>query len=329
MLQQFLWGAFVYDRTIYVQQGDTLARFIQPMSSRQANKLKLYAKQNNIDLTSLAVGKYTFSGSLTPKEFFAIIQAWPQSEYIKYTVLEWWSSYDIDADLAKKGYTQAWEFLEYIDAYLPQATEIYDFLQKEDWSYVQHLEGFLYPNTYFLDVDKDVSAQLVTHHLQTYKTTVDSQIQREYKEFLSKLQRAWYSFELSPYQILILASIIEKEERNDANKPDIAWVFLNRIQNDMRIDADITLCYGLETGYEACTPQSILENLYDTNNIYNTRQRKWLTPRPIANPDKTSIDAVLNFEAHSYFYYLHDANGNIHMWKDLQEHNFNKSKYIQ
>ncbi|NCQ82859.1 hypothetical protein GW750_09025 [bacterium] len=48
----------------------------------------------------------------------------------------------------------------------------------------------MYPNTYFLDVDKDVSAQLVTHHLQTYKTTVDSQIQREYKEFLSKLQRA-------------------------------------------------------------------------------------------------------------------------------------------
>jgi UPF0755 protein len=80
-----------------------------------------------------------------------------------------------------------------------------------------------------------------------------------------------YDFSLGRYNIITLASVIEKEERSDSNKPTIAGVFLNRIQKDMRLDADITLCYGLFVGYESCTPKVILEHLYDVTNMYNTR----------------------------------------------------------
>jgi len=57
--------------------------------------------------------------------------------------------------------------------------------------------------------------------------------------------------------MLILASVVEKEERNTKNKPTVAGIFFNRLANGMRLDADITLCYGLHEPYETCTPALI------------------------------------------------------------------------
>jgi len=71
-----------------------------------------------------------------------------------------------------------------------------------------------------------------------------------------------------------LASVIENEEKANANKPAIAGIFLNRIQQGMRLDADITLCYGKEITYDLCTPAYIVQNLKDSANGYNTRVEK-------------------------------------------------------
>lgn len=124
-----------------------------------------------------------------------------------------------------------------------------------------------------------------------------------------------------------MASIIEKEERNNTNKPIIAGIFLNRIQSDMRIDADITLCYGLKTGYESCTPSLIVKSIADANNVYNTRVHKGLTPTPIANPSVATFRALLDFTPTKYYYYLHGSDGSIHYGATLDEHNANK-KYL-
>jgi len=85
------------------------------------------------------------------------------------------------------------------------------------------------------------------------------------------LKRIDYDFSLSSYGALILASIIEKEERSNAQRPAIAGVFYNRLQDGMKIDADISLCYGLAQPYSACTPDVIVDNLQDKANVYNTR----------------------------------------------------------
>lgn len=69
-----------------------------------------------------------------------------------------------------------------------------------------------------------------------------------------------------------LASVIENEEKSNANKPTIAGVFINRIQKGMRLDADVTLCYGKAVTYTQCTPAFIVDNLYENTNLYNTRQ---------------------------------------------------------
>lgn len=117
--------------------------------------------------------------------------------------------------------------------------------------------------------------------------------------------------------MVTLASIIEKEERSQSNKPTIAGIFLNRIENNMRIDADITLCYGLHQGYEKCTPNLIARSIKDATNLYNTRVHSGLTPGPIASPSEETIAALLAFIRTDYLYYLHDAQGQIWYASDL------------
>ena len=97
----------------------------------------------------------------------------------------------------------------------------------------------------------------------------------------------------------------------------------------MRLDADITLCYGLQQPYEACTPAVIAQHINDTTNPYNTRQQKGLPPQPISNPSVESIVAALNPQASDYLFYLHDKSGNIHYAKTVDEHNQNKVNYLQ
>ncbi|USN55678.1 MAG: endolytic transglycosylase MltG [Candidatus Peribacteria bacterium] len=134
---------------------------------------------------------------------------------------------------------------------------------------------------------------------------------------------------MSTYGSLILASVIEKEEKLAVNKSPIASVFLNRLNEGMRLDADISLCYGLAKPYSACTPTVIVDNLQDANNLYNTRALAGLPPTPIGNPSLETIKALLDVKVSPYFYYLHESNGTIHLAKTLNEHNQNKQTYIQ
>lgn len=96
----------------------------------------------------------------------------------------------------------------------------------------------------------------------------------------------------------------------------------------MKLDADITLCYGLKTSYTNCTPAVIARNINDTNNKYNTRTHRDLPPTPICSPTRESINAVMNPQSSEYLYYLHDMEGNIHYGRTLEEHNANKAKYL-
>lgn len=96
----------------------------------------------------------------------------------------------------------------------------------------------------------------------------------------------------------------------------------------MRLDADITLCYGLKEPYETCTPKIIVRYLDDTNNLYNTRALKGLPPTPIANPTAKTIEATLRYQSTDFIFYLHDMKGNIYFAKSYEEHNLNKSKYL-
>lgn len=284
----------------------------------------------DINLGKIQEGSYVFSGNYSFAEYLTQITKWPNQTYIRYTVLEWWSIYDIDADLVKKWYVQAGEFVSYVSDQekISSLSQQFEFLGSLS---LENLEWFLYPDTYHIDIDTPFIKQLIAQQLRNFEKKVRNKISWELINFTSKLQQNNISMSVPMdfYKIIILASVLEKEERANKNKPTVAGIFLKRLGIWMRLDADITLCYGLKEAYQSCTPKIIAQNIADSDNIYNTRQRKELPPQPISNPSFASIDAVVNFQSSDYVYYLHDNDGYIHYGKTIAEHNQNKQLYLK
>lgn len=312
-------------KDVIVAKWDSYQAFFQSMSSWDRWMMKIYMRSHGAP--TLYPGVYRFEKSLWYKEFLEVTSTPPKPVTAKITLLEGWSSYDFDALLAKKWYAASWVYRSYItdQTVIESLRKTYSFLPLG----MSTLEWFLYPDTYNVDINKsDVIEQLVKLQLQNFNTKVRSPYGSQFASFDSKLKAWGFDFKMSTYSIIKLASIIENEEKAQANKATIAWLFLNRINTNMQLWADVTLCYGLAVTYDLCTPAFIVEHLYDKQNPYNTRQQSGLPPTPISNPSLPSITSVLDYVKSDYLYYLHDNKGKIYYGSSLQEHNANKSKYL-
>lgn len=320
IILRYMWAkSFSLDANVKILPGNTVSKLFQPLSSRNKTRLKVYIKMHHIDLSKLEPGTYEFSGQYTRSQFVQSILAGPSNKYIKITVLEGRSIYDIDASLTKKWLINQGEYITLVTdpTIISKYQAKYPYLSNLNTP-LSTLEGFLYPDTYNVDAGNNIVDQLVYLQLETFK------------------KRVWtaYTSQITPvgtqrYPDMILASIVEKEEKNNVNKPTVAGIFFKRLQIWMKLDADITLCYGLHQPYESCTPSVIARNIADENNVYNTRKKGWLPPQPISNPTVESILAVLNPQKSDFLYYLHDMKWIIHYGSTLDEHNANKVKYLQ
>lgn len=301
------------DTKITIESGESASKIFNELSTSEKLRIKLYIKTHNIDFSKLEAGRYTFSGNYSKAEFVANILKGSEKDYLRLTILEGRSIYDIDQALARKWYITGGDFIDYVTDYwtISELMQGYEFLRQMPTK-VGTLEWFLYPDTYNVDKNKPLIPQLVSKQLQTFQSRVRSKLNNP-TDF---------------YKTMILASVVEKEERNTANKPTVAGIFLKRLEIWMKIDADITLCYGLKTSYTNCTPAVIGRNVNDANNKYNTRAVRGLPPTTICNPTRESINAVINPQTSDYLYYLHDMEGNIHYGSTLEEHNANKAKYL-
>jgi len=116
-------------------------------------------------------------------------------------------------------------------------------------------------------------------------------------------------------EIVILASIVEKETGRPEERPVIASVFLNRLKKGMRLESDPTVIYGLE-GFDGNLKKRDLGRMTP----YNTYLLKGLTPGPISNPGLESIKAVLYPGQTDYLYFVSKNDGSHHFSKTLSEH---------
>ena len=301
---------------VSIVKWDTITKFYNTLlDDKQTFWMKWYVRNHKDQLPNIQEWTYVFSWTYTSEEFLSHIAKWPEKEYISYTVLEWWSIYDIDADLTAKWFINAWDYISYVTnpAKISELSQRYDFFD----SSLTSLEWFLYPDTYFLDNRWNLVNQLVSIQLNTFK----SKVREAHASDFSNIQNR---YGLSVYQTITLASIVEKEEKNNANKPTVAWIFYNRLNKWMLIWADITLCYGLAQPYSECTPSVIAKKINDWNNRYNTRVLAWLTPTPIWNPALSTIEAVLFPNNTSYLFYLHGSDGQIHYAETNAQHEANK-----
>ncbi len=138
---------------------------------------------------------------------------------------------------------------------------------------------------------------------------------------------------LTPHEVMVLASIVQKETSKVDERRKVAGVYMNRINKGWKLEADPTVIYALKDrlqNFDTIIKRVLYADL-TLDSPYNTYKYKELPPGPITMPDISSIDAVLNFEDHDYFYFVADVeNFGYHKFaKTLSQHNANKRAYVR
>lgn len=175
-----------------------------------------------------------------------------------------------------------------------------------------HPEGLFFPDTYnFGSGMSDIAI-----------------LKRAYRIMQTRLEEAWQAREpglpyATPYEALIMASIVEKETGQASERPLIAAVFVNRLRIGMRLQTDPTVIYGLGSGFDGNLRKRDL--LDDTP--YNTYTRGGLPPTPIAMPGWESVQAALHPAKSSALYFVAKGNGTHQFSTSLAEHNRAVSRY--
>ncbi|MEX0997764.1 MAG: endolytic transglycosylase MltG [Flavobacteriaceae bacterium] len=155
----------------------------------------------------------------------------------------------------------------------------------------------------------------------------------EYNRFWNEQRRDKASkLGLSPHQVMNLAAIVQKETARVDERPRVAGVYLNRLRVGMLLQADPTVIYAIkkQTGDFDTVIKRVLFKDLEIDSPYNTYKYSGIPPGPIAMPDISSIEAVLNPEKHDYFYFVADvSNPGYHLFaKTLTQHNRNRQQYI-
>ena len=155
---------------------------------------------------------------------------------------------------------------------------------------------------------------------------------KEYKRFWNddRLKKA-QTLGLTPSEVIALASIVYEESKQTSEQPRIAGVYLNRMRIGMPLQADPTIkfaAYQLPK-YKNTIIKRVLNVHKEIDSPYNTYKYLGLPPGPIAMPDISAIEAVLNFEKHKYLYFVADSNrlGYHKFAKTLSQHNMNAREY--
>ncbi|MBI3432904.1 MAG: endolytic transglycosylase MltG [Hydrogenophilales bacterium] len=249
---------------------------------------------------TLKVGVYILDRPLTPLELYAKIQRGDVSQAIV-QFIEGWNWHEVQAELA------AQPMLKNDSAGMSEAGILQAIGAEEN-----HIEGLLFPDTYFYAPQaSDLSV-----------------LRRAYRRQHEKLMAAWETRApglpyRTPYEALIMASIVEKETGTAFERPKIAAVFLNRLRLGMRLQTDPTVIYGLGDRYDGNLHKVDLQR--DTP--YNTYTRAGLPPTPIAMPSEASILAALNPARTDALYFVSRGDGTHVFSSTLEAHNRAVNRY--
>ena len=138
---------------------------------------------------------------------------------------------------------------------------------------------------------------------------------------------------LTKLEVISLASIVQIESRRNDERPRVAGLYINRIKERMRLQADPTVIYSLKEYYNNFDTiiRRVLYRDLKINSEFNTYKIKGIPPGPITMPDISAIDAVLNHENHNYLFMVADpSNRGYHLFaSDIDGHNRNKKAYIR
>jgi UPF0755 protein len=248
----------------------------------------------------IKAGDYTFNTAMRPS---AVLHMLVEGRYktITVTIPEGFTVAQIAQVLQEKGCGNRENFLNYAsDPLFVRSLGI-----KGD-----SLEGFLFPDTYKLR--KGMAEELILREM----------VGRFNEVFNVERTKRLQELGLSREEVIILASIIEKETSDTSERYLIAAVFHNRLKRGMLLQSDPTVIYGLHDFDGNLTKDDL-----KTSSPYNTYLMKGLPPRPIANPGEESIIAALYPASEKYLYFVSKNNGTHHFSTTLEEHNRAVDRY--
>ncbi|MDI1230343.1 MAG: endolytic transglycosylase MltG [Methylobacter sp.] len=290
-------GETVY---IEIEKGDSLNRIIDKLVAQKlAVKpfwFKVVALQENA-LKKLKTGEYELTSELTLPEIIALfVQGKTKQHAI--TFPEGWSFKEILHEIEKNPNIE--HTLSSVDF-----KSIMSKLESEATAPASP-EGLIFPDTYFFE-----------------KHTPDvSVLKRAYDKMQQVLQQEWLNKEenlsfKTPYEALILASIVEKETGVAAERPLIAGVFIRRLEQNMLLQTDPTVIYGMGESYQG----DIRSKDLTTATPYNTYVISGLPPTPIAMPGRDALHAVLHPAKDDSLYFVARGDGTHVFSATLKDHN--------
>ncbi len=163
-------------------------------------------------------------------------------------------------------------------------------------------------------------------------TTFRDKMLQGYKNYWTDNRRAQAKkIGLKPTQVSTLAAIVHKETAKVDERPKVAGVYMNRINDGIKLDADPTVIYAkklLDGNFDQVIKRVLYKDL-ELESRYNTYKFSGLPPGPIVTPDLTAIDAVLNYQKHDYYYFVANVqNFGYHKFAiNLAQHNANAAEY--
>ncbi|MBR3050913.1 MAG: endolytic transglycosylase MltG, partial [Selenomonadaceae bacterium] len=241
-------------------------------------------------------GAYTFTAGMSDDEVFEKLLT-GEKQFVRFTIPEGFGVKEIAERLYNLDLADKEEFLKAAEDFTP-----YDYMRKRQ-NVFYAAEGFLFPDTYNVESDMEVDEIL---NLMT--KTFDERLTPAMR---SRAERMG----LSVYDLITLASMVEREVRFPEDRPIVAQVLLKRLKLNMPLQTDATLQYLMEVPKEEV---SIEDTQIDSP--YNTYQHTGLPPGPIANPGMASIEAVLHPADTDYLYFVADKLGHNHYAYTYEEH---------
>jgi len=189
-------------------------------------------------------------------------------------------------------------------------TDLTDFEKNEFLLLATESEGMLFPDTYF-----------VPH---TFTAEDWYQLLRNTHDVHMETLKATYNSDLDRHEIVILASILEREANSVETKRMVSGILQNRLAINMPLQADATIEYVLEKPLNELVPSDL-----EINSPYNTYLNRGLPPTPIGNPGYAALEAVFNPTPSSYLFYITGRDGNFYYAADFDKHRLNIARYLR
>jgi UPF0755 protein len=247
---------------------------------------------------NLLAGSYNLALSSDYSSVHQALSDSKTSQFVSFTIFDGSPIEEIDANLTQRQLIEPGEFVEAVSIETSQRN-------------LSFQEGWLLGGTYSIERGPSVASQLAV-------SAIDA-MNRELKKYWEYIIESDFSVE----ELLIIASMVQRETQDSSQMPIIAQVIFNRLEQDEPLGIDATTRYALSKWTEPLEKSDFAQS-----KEYNTRTGKGLPPTGIGSVGKHALASVFFPSQHDYLFYLHDQEGALHLSRTYQEHLENIEKYL-